>query len=203
MKTSLFILLICSSFLFSCNDDDNQVQYPKKFDFDHSVVINEKAYLMRENESLIEINPRAGNLVQFRSEVAADLYGYIRSLEFGTYVESIEFLSENLLRIQIWKNGVVNAFTFSANTVDVNIEISDQNFYISKVIWDKNKKEIKFCLALSLGILDRSGVYIPEVQYKYCEEGDINLEFQKILSDNEYQRNDTIGVYLLDMIYSE
>jgi hypothetical protein len=201
MKTLLLISL-CFGILFtSCSNEEEPQLFPVKFDFHHSIITEEKAFVIGDHESILQIDSKSGNLQEFRSEVANGLKGYIKSLAFGIFIESFEVISKDSVKIYVWENGSLNSYSLSSHLNNDNIEILDENFYISKISWDKTNKEVKFCMALSLGILNRNATFFPEVVYHFCENKDIDFEFQNILSENEYQNNDTLGIYLLTMVY--
>lgn len=201
MKTWLLFTLSFAGFFTSCIPEEDQQQFPAKFDFHHSFITNEKAFVIGDQESFVEIDSKSGNLSEFRSEIADELYGYIKSLAFGVFVESFEVISKDSVRIDVWENGIMNSYRLPSNLSNENIEILDENFYFSKITWDKTNQEIRFCIALSLGILERNTVFYPEVVYHFCDSEDIHGEFQTILSGSDYHKNDTLGMYLMTMVY--
>jgi hypothetical protein len=202
MKQLMFCVVIIVLSASSCNTDQTDVKaYPKKFEFYKSQIMEEKAYVIGDNESYSEINSIEGNLKLLKSEVTTDLFAYIRNLGNGTFIESIELLSKDSVRLYTWLNGMETSFDLSANSENATGEIINTSLYGYTIVWDKNKQELSYCLALTLEILKKNGNFNSQIEYDLCGDGNIGNEFSKILKTDDFQTNDTLGIYLLKMIY--
>jgi hypothetical protein len=201
MRTLFFFFSFCIFLFSSCSEDDNQLEFPRTFVFNNSQIVAEKGIVVGDNESYREIDSRSGNLDNFRSEVALDLFGYVRNQGFGNYIESITLLNQESVRINYWDNGNIISLTLPADLDNVDGEIIDKSLYGHTLVWDKINQELKYCLSLSLGILYWANNLIPEVTYDYCISNNIDQELQIKLAEYDFEKNDTIGIYMVDVVY--
>ncbi len=200
MRYLLFFFLLS---VFSCDQENDQKEFPRTFSFHHSTIIAEKGYVFGDNESKVEINSKAGNLDSLRFYVSNNFYQVIRSSTMGFYYESITLLSKDSVLIKAWQDNMFFTYTHPADLENINGEIIDKNEFGTTIIWDKNKQEIKFCIALALGIFELNGNPYFDVDYEICLAEDIQGELQNFISYNDYKKNDTLGLYMMEMAYKE
>ncbi len=68
---------------------------------------------------------------------------------------------------------------------------------------NKTKGELKFCIAVALGIFNLNANFYYDLDYEFCLAVDPQQELQNFISNNSYQKNDTLGIYMLEMVYKE
>lgn len=203
MNQTLIFLLTIALFFSACDKENTANQYPITFIFHHSVVTNEKAYVKVDNNNFLEIDSKAGSLNTLRTFANNDMYQYVRNKFYGAYIESFEFISKDSVRLNIWNSGSVQTSTLKANYENINGEIIDQKTFGSIVKLDKNKGEIEFCLALTATIANLTAPIVSSYGLVSCNSLGVQDELKGIIDANSFKQNDTLGLYLMDMIYKE
>jgi hypothetical protein len=190
-------------YLISCSKGDNHSEYPKTFLFNHSEVINEQGFVFKENESYDLISSHAGNLDSLRTNITQDLYSNIRDQMFGYYVESLTLLNKDSIEIKAWDNGQIVSYILPVDVDNPTGGIIDKNDFGTVMLYNKTNGEIKFCIALALGIFEFNGNPYYDLDYEFCEFTNVLNELQNFITSNNYQKNDTLGIYMMDMVYKE
>ncbi len=198
-----FILFVVLMFLISCSKENNQSEYPKTFVFHHSTITGEQGFVFGDAESYVVINSKAGHLDSLRFYVTNDLYHYIRDQMFGYYVESFTITSKDTVQIKAWENGQTIIYSLPAFVNNPNGGILNRNDFGTVLLYDKTKGELKFCIAVALGIFNLNANFYYDLDYEFCLAVDPQQELQNFISNNSYQKNDTLGIYMLEMVYKE
>ena len=203
MRFLKFILFVVLILLISCSKENNHSEYPKTFTFHHSTITDEQGFVFEENESYFIINPRAGALDSLRFNITRDLHSHIRNQMFGYYVESLTLLNKDSIQIKAWDNGQSQTYILPAYVDNPSGGIIDKNDFGTVMLYDKANGELKFCIALALGIFEKNGIPYYDLDYELCQFPNIPEELQNFISYNEYKKNDTLGIYLMDMVYTK
>jgi hypothetical protein len=197
MKNQFYFILFLLFIIVSCSKDNNE--FPKTYKYHHSNILDEKGYLIGNNKSYSEINSKSGSLDSLHS-ITTDVYDYIEKNKVGYYIESFTLLDKTSVKINTWENEFHNSYTVNANLDATNGEILDPTIFDTNVTWDKSNNEIKFCIALTLSIINTNTF---EYGYDYCQSKNANTELENLLLASNYNNGDTIGLYLMEMIYKE
>lgn len=197
MKNQFYFIAFLFIIIISCSKDNNE--FPKTFKYHHSNIIDEKGYLIGNNESYSEIDSRSGSLDTLHS-ITSDVFGYIKESKVGYYIESFTLLDKTSININTWENEIQNSYKVDANLDASNGEILDPTIFDTNVSWDKSSGEIKFCIAFSLSIINAN---LFEYGYDYCQSKNVKSELENLLFASNYNNGDTIGLYLMEMVYKE
>jgi len=203
MKIMKYLLFACLLINISCNKDNNKSEYPRTFTFHHSTIIDEQGFVFEENEAYIIIHPRAGTLDSLRFNITRDLYSHIRNQMFGYYIESFTLLNKDSIQIKAWEDGLSITYTLPAYVDNPTGGIINKIDFGTVILYDKANGELKFCIALALGIFERNGNPYYDLDYELCLAPNVPGELQNFISYNDYKKNDTLGVYMLEMAYKE
>lgn len=194
--------LIISVILFiSCGKDNDDITYPRKFIYNKSELAKEKGFVIGDNESFSEISPDAGNLNILRTNVVLNYSYFVKDSIQGLFLESFELLSKDSIRLEFSFDGDKQFVTMPADVDNIDGMIIDPGLLGTTVIWDKVKQELRYCIAIDLGIIKRGNQVLGDVAVDFCSSNDINTELQRVLLEDDYVKNDTVGIYLLDMFY--
>lgn len=200
MKINILLFTISTLCLSSCSKDNND--YPKTFKFHHSTIKAEQGFVIGDNEMYTQINSKAGSLDTLRSLLAVDLYGFFKNDSSGAFIESLDLLSKDSVRINVWFGGTIQSATFPALIDDPDGLLIDPFYFDGgEIKYDSNHEEISICLAIGIGIVKRSGHVFVQINGNYCDSNDAIHELERILLTDDYVKNDTIGVYVTDDIY--
>ena len=203
MRLISITLLTITLLIFSCVKENTESQYPMTFIFHHSVVTNEKAYVKVNDASFSEIDSKAGSLNELRTFANTDMYQYVRNNKFGVYIESFEIISKDSVRLNLWSSGSIQSNTLKADVDNINGEILDQKTFGSVVKLDKVKGEIEFCMAFTVTIANISAPLVSTYGLVSCNSLGVQDELKGIIDLNSFEKNDTLGLYLMDMIYKK
>ncbi len=184
--------------IIACGKDNDDFTYPRKFSFKRSEIIKEKVFLIGDNESYSEVNPYKGYLDSLRAEFIVNYYHFIKDTLKGPFIESIELLSEDSIRLEVFYDDHIDFYTFPADVNNVNGEILDPTFFDATVVLNKEKQEIRICYAEVIGLLQNRPITLDQ---NYCTSNDLNSELNIFLSQDDYMKNDTLGIYILNLVY--
>lgn len=200
MKINILLFTISTLCLTSCSKDNND--YPKSFKFNHSTIKAEQGFVIGDNETYTQISSKAGNLDSLRSLLAVDLYGFIKNDGGLAFIESLDLLSKDSVRLTVWFGDTIQSATFPALIDDPDGLLIDPFYFDGgEVKYDSNHEEISICLAIGIGIVKRGGHVFAQINGNYCDSNDAIHELEKILLSDDYVKNDTMGVYVTENIY--
>ena len=184
----------------ACSKDNNE--YPRTFKFHNSTIKAEKGFVIGDNESYTEISSRAGHLDSLRSLLAVNIYSFFKSQGGGAFIESIDLLSKDSIRINVWFGDTIQSATLPALLDDPNGILLDP-FYLDGglIKYNSNSEEISICQAIGIGIVKRGGHVFVQINGSFCDSNDVIYELEDILLTDDFVKNDTIGIYITDDIY--
>lgn len=203
MKPTSILSLAIAILFSSCVKENADSPFPMIFTFHHSAITIEKAYVKGNNDNFSEIDSKAGSLKELRTFANTDIYQYVRNNRYGMYVESFEIPSKDSVRMNVWNSGTLQVNTVKGDIDNVNGEIIDPNLFGLTIKLDKNKGEIQFCMAFTLTIANRTAPLVSSYGLAPCNTLGIQDELKGIIDANSFEKNDTLGLYLMDMIYKQ
>lgn len=194
-------LLLIGILIIACGKDDDDITYPRKFSYKRSEIIKEKIFLIGDNESYSEINPYKGYLDSLRTQFYLNYYHFVKDTFQGFIIESFEVLNKDSVRLEISAAGNSNFITISSDIDNIDLMKIDPFFVDAKIYWDQEKQEIRYCHAFALGIVKKVNQEYFNLDQNFCSSKDITIELDKFLFEHEYLKTDTLGIYLIDLVY--
>lgn len=187
-----------SILLFVSCSKDSDLSYPIKLNYSHTEITQKRVYLLGDNETYSVINNYRGYLDSLRDEFVVNYYHFTKDTLMSPVVESIELLNEDSIKLKITVNGIADYFILHTNLRDDNDNLINPSAFEMSFKWNKDSGEIRACASMLITIPQTDPPYLDQ---NFCSSQNPDTEFQRFLDEFEFSKNDTSGIYLMELVY--
>lgn len=190
--------LIAALLLHGCNDNDN-VSYPKLYVFSHVNVEEGKQWVVGQNEQITELPVTTGTFGGFYDTLDQFI---VNSFMDFFFIEEIELMSEDMIRLKMRVNSELWDTTFSYTYEDEQLVIGalgNSNLFS----YDDSSDSFALCASVSGAINGPNPILDPLAYHLKIEECNGTLEalVMDLLAHHIYQPEDTLACYMPRLVY--